>query len=347
MRTGGTAVMRALGRVPELYTYYEPLHPAMAQPYSAIAGMTSTTWNSKHPELAYWDTVAPLVRDDRVELFQPRFLELSRPADDDAELIAYLDRLMEVAREHDRIPVLGLEQGELLLPWLRARYPDALHVGVSRSPQETLVSWLEQLVQGNPGFVDAAWARVASAPDAFAIDMDGRERTHDALLDVAQRYIEVTNRIRRDETDMVLDMDALDPEALGEPLVRLGVSPVPFVDDLTTSRPPVDPVDSLRRIAAYEDRLLVHQRQLAARVDQLTADVDGLRAREADLVRQSQEVSAWAQSLERDLLAAHADHAAMTREWQRPSALVRALWRAVPAAVRRRLRHEPVPEVIR
>lgn len=350
MRTGGTAVMRAFGRVPELYTYYEPLHPALAQPYSAIAELTSGMWNSKHPELAYWETIAPLVRDDRVELFHPRFLALSHPADDDAELIAYVDRLLEVAHERDRIPVLGLEQGELLLPWLRDHYPRALHVGVVRSPDATLASWLEQLVQGNPGFMDAAWARVTSAPEAFGVDAQRLERTHDALLDLARRYIETTNAIRRDATDVVLDMDALDRDALAEPLGRVGVSPASqalFVDDLLTSRPPANPVDSLRRVAAHQDRLLTHQRLLEATVERLSTDVAALQAREEDLMRHSEEVAAWARSLEHDLLAAHADRAAMAREWQRPSALARALWRAVPAAVRRRLRHEPVPEVIR
>ena len=155
-RTGGTAVMDAFAACAGVVSYYDALHPFLREPFSTIANHSSDAWSSGHPvNVRYFEAFAPLVVDDHVNGFQDRFLDITTLGERAAEpeLHAYLTSLTNHAHQRGCRPVIGLETGEFLIPWLRTAFPDATHLGITRSVEATLISWMEQWALGNSWFI--------------------------------------------------------------------------------------------------------------------------------------------------------------------------------------------------
>ena len=355
-RTGGTAVMDAFTANDNVVSYYDVLHAALAEPYSAIVDFSSDSWASGHPvNVRYFETFAPLVSNDRVEHFQKEFLAIAAldGTSDEPQLYTYLDSLVRHAHARGQRPIMGLETGEFLIPWLRNRFPDAKHLGVSRSAEATLTSWLEQWALGNSTFVDDGVRQVLANPQLFSLSTE--EATAPADLDdasriaLARRYIETTDRQRREATDCFISMDDLannsEASGLAHAQAILGFDDVSWnaiTSRLLRSRPDRGLVNSYANIVASREALTQRLRASEEHADALTAAINSLST---EIERLSHANASLA-----DQLARAGEHNAELSERyreavqysERPRLALRVLRTKSGAALRARLhRHRP------
>ena len=362
-RTGGTAVMDAFAANDDVVSYYDVLHASLAEPYSAIADFSSNSWASGHPvNVRYFETFAPLVSNDRVEHFQKEFLAIAAldGTSDEPQLYTYLDSLVRHAHARGQRPIMGLETGEFLIPWLRNRFPDAKHLGISRSAEATLTSWLEQWALGNSTFVDDGVRRVLANPQSFSLSTEEAKAQADlddaSRIALARHYIETTDRQRREATDCFISMDDLanNSEASGlahaQAILEFDdVSWNAITSRLLSSRPDRGLVNSYANIVASREILTQRLRASEEHADALTAAINSLTAEIERLSTEIESLSHANASLADQLTRAGEHNAELSERYreavqysERPRLALRVLRTKSGAALRARLhRHRP------
>jgi len=303
-RTGGTAIMDAFAACPGVISFHDALHELLATPFSTFCDLSSDSWPTGHPSgIRYFEPFAPLVENDRIKGFERRFLDINSlpKSATDQPLYAYLDSLIQYAESQGRRAVVGLEMGEFLMPWIRASFPNALHLGITRSPEATLASWMEQWALGNPVFMTDGAKRVRSDPQNFGMsdtDMRALSQEHGTdLIHLSRRYIEVTNAERQRTSDCVIAMDDLGAQYEANQLV--GVKTLLKFEDsdwqiitsrLTQSRPQRDLISSYATIAKSRTALSHHyEEQIKARDEHIaavTSQLDSVSAHNLALTEQ-------------------------------------------------------------
>jgi len=168
-RTGGSALAMALKADDNVMLFYDPLNRGLLN-FEFVKTTSSDSWISNHPSgFKYFEEYLPLFVDGRIENFpnlsEYKFRNSSQSFQD--QLLRYLDGLIVVANEKNRIPVFKFEQLEGHLDLLKTHFPSAIHLGLVRSRQAQLDSWLEQLALGSSGFFDTARELIVGDPDFF------------------------------------------------------------------------------------------------------------------------------------------------------------------------------------
>lgn len=291
-RTGGTAVMDAFTRAPGVSTFYDGLHPHLAHPWSAIRDHSGDAWPSGHPEgMRYHAAFEPLVRDDRIAGFEERFIDIHALDDQavDNGLRSWFEALIAIGEQRHEPVVIGLEMGEFLLPWLRRTFPSATHVGIDRSPSETLTSWVFQWAMGNPWFVNDGVERVRRDPATYgheAVPADESLSVADRIA-IARSFIETTNAIRAAECDAAIRMDLLpEPTAITDARTA---APLPgrtwdaVAERLARSRPVRDTVSQLNDVLEHEQATANHLQGLTEHSHALEQVNANLQSRNAAL----------------------------------------------------------------
>lgn len=125
-----------LRRVTHLTAYYEPCHDNLVE---HVLGDTPVQ-QSHLAVTSYWDEYRPLM--DRLPALHRHDFGVSRlcleGSDEWLELESYLRFLLE--RSAPARPVLQFNRMDFRLPWLRARFPDALVVHLFRDPRDQWLS---------------------------------------------------------------------------------------------------------------------------------------------------------------------------------------------------------------
>jgi hypothetical protein len=168
-RTGGTSFASAFKGNPSNRVFHDPLNAALRSLESA-SHASSDNWNSNHPaKLRYFEEYLPLFGQGTMNLF-PDYSEFryrNSSAEFKNQLVKYLGALTDSALIQGKFPVLKLEQLKGHVHLLRENFPDALHVGLVRNPEDQFQSWLEQFALGNPFFFDNAFDMINRDAEFF------------------------------------------------------------------------------------------------------------------------------------------------------------------------------------
>jgi hypothetical protein len=140
-RSCGTWLWETLRESATVCGYYEPLHEGLGSlDRAAIGEFRPDSWGSGHGAGApyFAEFAAHLsARGRGVEGYQQRFAFddfFTPPERDDPALRAYLSRLVQAAQCEGRLPVLKFCRSLGRVAWMRAQFPDALHVVMLRDP---------------------------------------------------------------------------------------------------------------------------------------------------------------------------------------------------------------------
>ncbi|EIF33542.1 hypothetical protein BCh11DRAFT_01312 [Burkholderia sp. Ch1-1] len=162
-RSAGTWVWSRLRELDTVTAFYEPLSNVLAELSLADVSASRPTLTSGHPPLAapYFEEYRPFLQEGvrGVAGYQRRF-SLDRfakvPDAEFPQLQAYLRNLCERTAAQGSVPVFKFCRSSGRLPWLRAAFPQAMHVGVLRNPASQFASgWLLSRQWSNPFFVAA------------------------------------------------------------------------------------------------------------------------------------------------------------------------------------------------
>jgi hypothetical protein len=121
--------------------FYEPLSEHLhGMTKERLVGSTADSWESHHPKIRpYFEEYAPLLNAERGGVlgyhrsfaFGHYFTTAGEPSE---RLFAYLSSLVRFACKAGKIPVLKHCRSLGRVEWMRAAFPDALHVSIVRDP---------------------------------------------------------------------------------------------------------------------------------------------------------------------------------------------------------------------
>lgn len=225
MRTGGTAFLAALQRLPAFHVLHDPLHELLKDPGAGMS-FTGADWPSHHPpDFRYLEGYAGLLVDGRVPGWHDRFAQLRflAPDERDVELQHYLQGLEAVVRENGRIPILAFHDAEGLWDELHRIFPAAVHVSVNRDEDAQFESWLTQLSHGNPYFFEQGQFLVGlmdQADDGSRARQDPMTLTESELRSIFDDYIRHVASVSRQRSRVTVDVSALDQQRRAERFTR-------------------------------------------------------------------------------------------------------------------------------
>ncbi|WP_296651546.1 hypothetical protein [Paraburkholderia sp.] len=162
-RTAGTWLWSRLRALDSVNAFYEPLSTLVGELTSADIPDIRPSYNSGHPPLnsAYYEEYRPLlqasargVQGYRRSFAADRFGE--QPDSEFPALQTYLNSLCETSAGQGKIAVLKFCRSQGRAPWLKAAFPDVMHVGILRNPASQFASgWLLRQQWRNAFFVAA------------------------------------------------------------------------------------------------------------------------------------------------------------------------------------------------
>ncbi|MGI9013120.1 MAG: sulfotransferase [Phycisphaerales bacterium] len=154
-RCGSTMLFNLFAKTPGCCAYYEPCHDGLPVNIRYTRPMAS------HRGIVDYWTAYRAILDDVDRLHDPAFgiTRLVLEADDDwPDLRSWIELLIDRASP-DR-PVLQFNRVALRLPWLRASFPDATIIHLSRNPRDSYASMLAHLPESERSADDPAWWNV-------------------------------------------------------------------------------------------------------------------------------------------------------------------------------------------
>jgi len=158
-RTGSTYIFGKFRAKPRTMCWYEPFLPDLATATRAwLESWNRNDWDSGHPDMApYCLEYLPLLRSGGVGIrrFRPDFADayFFRTEGDLPEQYAHLKQLNDHARSRGRQSVLGFCRSLGRVPWLKRRFPDAVHVLLLRDPVQQWLSGRYKVASGIVEFV--------------------------------------------------------------------------------------------------------------------------------------------------------------------------------------------------
>ena len=248
-RSGTTMLWSLFDALPDHAAFYEPLHDNLAVDIAHTRPMAS------HRGVGdYWSAYRGL--EDLVAARQRSDFAWDRlllEADDDhPELQAWIEGLIEAAGE--RRAVLKFNRVDLRLPWLAARFPDAVIVHLSRASRPTWASMVRHLPAGSrddgdhPDVYDLAqWALSLAPRLPFLVGESGRgsyPRHH-----LLWRLSGLMGR-RRAQVSLAYEDIAADPLRGLAPLVDAGLLSAAQLSDAAARFSPGVQEDPTRRRGA-------------------------------------------------------------------------------------------------
>jgi hypothetical protein len=197
-RSGSTYVWSRFRTAEGALCYYEPLHDGLQRlTHARIQRDTpEAVQYNHHPALAqpYFAEFAPLIDGRGVRNYHRRFAyNRFAPAADEADpaLQAYIQQLIDHARNQGRAPVLGFNRTGLRVAWLKGRF-DACNIHIDRDPIDVFSSYLGQLQGGNYYYFVKWMQIIAGNPDyppfRAALPLFRRPGGIEALYSNPKRY---------------------------------------------------------------------------------------------------------------------------------------------------------------
>lgn len=126
-RSGSSFMWQLFDRLPEYCAWYEPLHPQL------LTAIDHTSAREDHVGVEdYWSAYRnhPDFRDTYRSTFATEQLYLEA-SDEAPELEQYINHLVELSAP--QIPVLQFNRMDLRLPWLKAKFPQAVVIHTDRN----------------------------------------------------------------------------------------------------------------------------------------------------------------------------------------------------------------------
>ena len=157
-RTGGTALAAAFKNLDSAMLFYDPLNTIL-ESLDSSQEVNSSSWTSNHPSgFSYFEQYLPLFKNGKIAQFPDltSFTFRNSSKNFQAELVNYIQSLVDLATSDGRVAVFKFEQLEGHVSILRSSFPESLHLGVARNPELQYESWLEQLALGNSFFFRSA-----------------------------------------------------------------------------------------------------------------------------------------------------------------------------------------------
>ena len=209
-RSTGTWMWSEFRANPSVMAFYEPLHELLKDiTLEGIRRESPTEWNSNHPDgPPYFEEFTPLLarrgiaRYHRSFAFDPFFLGKNER---EPRLRAYLSQLVDLAHSAGKLPVLKFCRSHGRVAWMRAHFPNALHVAVLRDPIAQWNSAWRQAQGGNAYFLAAPLAILArhvSEPMVaqFATRLGIRlrplrRRSYDRTYEQCERFVKSSNAV--------------------------------------------------------------------------------------------------------------------------------------------------------
>jgi hypothetical protein len=240
-RTGSTYLWTKLGRAEGAIGFYEPFNESLATlDQTSLQALRPDNWASGHsgPPQPYFAEYARLLAEGGgVTSYAPSFAYEDHYSLDPRAVPpqwVYLRSLLDLAEAEDRRAVLGFCRSLGRMPWLRARFPDALHVWVRRDPMSQWLSgwrlWQETgnayfvagyplitaVATGHPYLEAVAREHLVPAPPSrkpselfpFYVDWAGRQ-TPETLFRLFWHVHTVNEHRAEGRCDLVIDIDRL------------------------------------------------------------------------------------------------------------------------------------------
>ena len=207
--------------------FHDPFNPLLSAPWDAVRHIGPSSWPSGHPDRAggYFAEYAPLVRDGRIQGPSECFFDsyAMSATDDDPAQEAFLGALIALAADDGRRAVMKFEQTDGRIPWLRARFPDAVHIGLLRNSEAQFQSWLVMLVEhGAQDFFEGAHRMSCAAAPLFpGVPSVFDPSSWDCLDALFHAFHQATERLRREGCDLVLDVAPESQDALPDQIARV------------------------------------------------------------------------------------------------------------------------------
>ncbi|MDH5505843.1 MAG: glycosyltransferase [Anaerolineae bacterium] len=160
-RTGSTLLWNIFHNLPQVVSYYEPLHEHLPQMIKAAVPPQPRHFNVD----TYFREYPPIkefARHHHAELGVHNLL--LQAGDDQPQLKDYLDYLLAYVAE-PKIPVFQFNRVDFRLPWLKKHYPEAAIIHLHRSPRDQWMSTITYFPEDIESNVDAdpylltTWAR--------------------------------------------------------------------------------------------------------------------------------------------------------------------------------------------
>jgi hypothetical protein len=162
-RSTGTWIWSEFRENPHVMAFYEPLHELFKDiSLEGIRRESPAEWDSHHPDgRPYFEEFTPLLARRGIARYHRSFaFDRFFLARDEREprLQAYLSQLVDLAHCSGKLPVLKFCRSHGRVAWMRAHFPNALHVAVLRDPVAHWNSAWRQVTGGNPYFLAAPMA---------------------------------------------------------------------------------------------------------------------------------------------------------------------------------------------
>jgi hypothetical protein len=188
----------------DVMAFYEPLHELLRDiKLEGIRHASSSDWDSHHPEgPPYFEEFSSLVQRRGVARYHRSFaFDRFFLAEDqrDPRLEAYISSLVKLAHSSEKLPVLKFARSQGRVAWMRANFPNALHLVVLRDPVAQWNSAWRQAKSGNTYFLAAPLAilarhagepTVAQFTKRLGLSLRGlRRRSFERTLEQCDRHV--------------------------------------------------------------------------------------------------------------------------------------------------------------
>lgn len=162
-RSTGTWIWSEFRANSDVLAFYEPLHELLKDiKLEGIRRESPADWDSHHPDgPPYFEEFTPLLQRRGIAGYHRSFtFDRFFLAKDEREprLQAYLSSLINLAQRSGRLPVLKFCRSHGRVAWMRAHFPNALHLAVLRDPIAQWNSVWRQAKSGNAYFLAAPLA---------------------------------------------------------------------------------------------------------------------------------------------------------------------------------------------
>jgi hypothetical protein len=204
-RTGGTALAAAFKNLDSAMLFYDPLNPIL-ESLDSSQEVNSSSWTSNHPSgFTYFEQYLPLFKNGKIAQFPnlTNFTFRNSSKHFQAELVTYIQSLVDLATSDGRVAVFKFEQLEGHVSILRSSFPESLHLGVARNPELQYESWLEQLALGNSHFFRSAQDLIEGDLEFFKPKFQMESPNPNEIF---QTYLDGVKKLRKD-LDFTLELE--------------------------------------------------------------------------------------------------------------------------------------------
>ena len=137
MRTGGTAFVHTFENIDNAIVFMDPLNDHLKN--ETAESVNSSMWNSNHPPEYFYFKNYFLFEKEKWFPYIPNaesFLFRNSSEAYKEKIFVYIKRLVDLAHEQNKIPIFKFETMVGHASFLRSKFPEAIHIGITREAKE-------------------------------------------------------------------------------------------------------------------------------------------------------------------------------------------------------------------